>query len=121
MTDRYDVYLHDTPQKSLFQSASRMMSHGCVRVENPRTLAALLLQQSPEAIDKAIAAGSTTRRPLPTPLPIFIVYQTAVVESDGSLQFYSDPYERDEAIWQRLMRSRPVPIAQDAAAPQRKG
>jgi murein L,D-transpeptidase YcbB/YkuD len=121
MTDRYDVYLHDTPQKSLFQSASRMMSHGCVRVENPRALAALLLEQSPEAIDKAIAAGSTTRRPLPTPLPIFIVYQTAFVESDGSLQFRSDPYERDDEIWQHLTRSRQLPIAQDAAPAQRKG
>ena len=121
MTDRYDVYLHDTPLKSLFQSAARMMSHGCVRVENPRALAALLLEQGPEAIDKAIAAGATTRRPLPTPLPIFIVYQTASVESDGSLQFHSDPYERDEEIWQRLTRSRPLPVAQDTAAPQRRG
>jgi murein L,D-transpeptidase YcbB/YkuD len=121
MTDRYDVYLHDTPLKSLFQSAARMMSHGCVRVENPRTLAALLLEQSPEVIDKAIAAGSTTRRPLPTPLPILIVYQTAFVESDGSLQFRSDPYERDDEILQHLTRSRQPPLAQDAAASQRKG
>jgi len=121
MTDRYDVYLHDTPQKSLFQSASRMMSHGCVRVENPRALAALLLGQSPEAIDKAIAAGSTTRRSLPTPLAIFIVYQTAFVESDGSIQFRSDPYERDDEIWQHLTRSRQLPVAQDTAPAQRKG
>jgi len=121
MTDRYDVYLHDTPQKSLFQSAARMMSHGCVRVENPRTLAALLLEQSPEVIDKAIAAGSTTRRAVPTPLPIFIVYQTAFLESDGSIQFRSDPYERDDEIWQHLTRSRQLPIAQDAAGGQRKG
>jgi murein L,D-transpeptidase YcbB/YkuD len=121
MTDRYDVYLHDTPLKSLFHSASRLMSHGCVRVENPRTLAALLLEQSPQAIDKAIAGGSTNRRPLPTPLPIFIVYQTAVVESDGSLQFVSDPYERDDEIWQHLTRSRQLPVAQDAAISQRKG
>src|SRR6202023_4037047 len=92
-----------------------------VRVENPRALAALLLEQSPEAIDKAVAAGSTTRRALPTPLPIFIVYQTAFVESDGSLQFRSDPYERDDEIWQHLTRSRQPPVAQDAAAPQRKG
>jgi len=121
MTDRYDVYLHDTPQKSLFQSATRMMSHGCVRVENPRALAALLLELSPEVIDKGIAAGSTTRRALPTPLPIFIVYQTAFVESDGSLQFRSDPYERDDEIWQHLTRSRQLPIAQDGAGGQRKG
>jgi L,D-transpeptidase YcbB len=121
MTDRYDVYLHDTPIKSLFQSADRMMSHGCVRVENPRVLAQLVLEQSPEAIDKGISRGDTNRRPLPSPLPIFIVYQTAYVESNGSIQFRSDPYERDDEIWQHLTRSQQPPLAQDSAIGQRKG
>jgi len=121
MTDRYDVYLHDTPIKSLFQSADRMMSHGCVRVENPRVLAQLLLGQSPEAIDKGIALGYTNRRPLLSSLPIFIVYQTAYVESNGSIQFSSDPYERDDEIWQHLTRAQQPPLAQDAAGGQRKG
>ena len=57
MNDRYDVYLHDTPEKSLFQSAARMMSHGCVRVENPRALAMLLLGQPSQVIEKGIASG----------------------------------------------------------------
>jgi L,D-transpeptidase YcbB len=118
MTDRYDVYLHDTPLKSLFLSAERMMSHGCVRVENPRVLAQLLLDQSAEAIDKGIALGYTNRRGLPAPLPIFIVYQTAYVESDGSIQFRSDPYERDGEIWQHLVPSKQT-LAQDADS-QRK-
>ena len=121
MADRYDVYLHDTPIKSLFQSADRMMSHGCVRVENPRTLAELLLGQSPEAIDKGISRGYTNRRSLPSPLPIFIVYQTAYAESDGSIRFSSDPYERDDEIWQHLTRAQRSPVAQDGALGQRKG
>jgi L,D-transpeptidase YcbB len=121
MTDRYDVYLHDTPIKSLFQSADRMMSHGCVRVENPRVLAQLLLEQGPEAIDRGISVGYTNRRALPTPLPIFIVYQTVYVESDGSIQFRSDPYERDDEIWQHLTRAQQPPLAQDSAVGQRKG
>jgi murein L,D-transpeptidase YcbB/YkuD len=121
MSDRYDVYLHDTPIKSLFQSADRMMSHGCVRVENPRVLAQLLLGQSPEAIDKGISLGHTNRRALPNPLPIFIVYQTAYVESNGSIQFSSDPYERDDEIWQHLTHAQRSPVAQDAATGQRKG
>jgi murein L,D-transpeptidase YcbB/YkuD len=121
MTDRYDVYLHDTPLKSLFQSPARMMSHGCVRVENPRTLAQLLLKQGPEPIDRGIALGYTSRRALPTPVPIFIVYQTAYVESDGEIRFSSDPYERDEEIWQHLTHARQPPLAQDAAVGQRKG
>ena len=120
MTDRYDVYLHDTPTKSLFQSADRMMSHGCVRVENPRVLAGLLLEQNPQAIDKGIDVGYTHRRALASPLPIFIVYQTAYMELDGSIQFRGDPYERDEEIWQYLQRSHGS-LVQDAAAGQRKG
>jgi murein L,D-transpeptidase YcbB/YkuD len=121
MTDRYDVYLHDTPIKSLFQSADRMMSHGCVRVENPRVLAQLLLQQSPEAINKGISVGYTKRRALPNPLPIFIVYQTAYAESNGSIQFSSDPYERDDEILQHLTRAQRSPVAQDVTTGQRKG
>jgi murein L,D-transpeptidase YcbB/YkuD len=121
MSDRYDVYLHDTPTKSLFQAAARMMSHGCVRVENPRTLAALLLGQPVEAIDNGIAAGRTHQRQLPVPIPIFIVYQTAYAESDGSIQFRADPYQRDDEIWQRLTRTQQLPVAQDSSAGQRKG
>jgi L,D-transpeptidase YcbB len=115
MNDRYDVYLHDTPIKSLFQSPERMMSHGCVRVENPRVLAGLLLGQDLQTIDRGIALGHTARRPLPAPIPIFIVYQTAYLESDGSIQFRSDPYERDDEIWQYLTRWQ-RPLAQDPAA-----
>jgi L,D-transpeptidase YcbB len=121
MNDRYDVYLHDTPTKSLFQAASRMMSHGCVRVENPRTLAAMLLGAEPESIDKGIAVARTHRRGLPAAMPIFIVYQTAYVEADGSIQFRGDPYARDEEIWQHLNRAHQLPIAQDSAPGQRKG
>jgi murein L,D-transpeptidase YcbB/YkuD len=118
MTDRYDVYLHDTPEKSLFLSADRMMSHGCVRVENPRAFAQLLLNQNAEAIDKGVALGYTNRRALPSPLPVFIVYQTAYVEADGTIQFRSDPYERDDEIWQHLVSKRS--FAEDAAGDQRK-
>ena len=121
MNDRYDVYLHDTPTKSLFQSAARMMSHGCVRVENPRALAALLVGQGAEAIDKGIAAGHTNRRALLAPMPVFIVYQTAYVELDGSIQFRGDPYDRDDEIWQHLTRRMQLPMAQDFGAGQRKG
>jgi murein L,D-transpeptidase YcbB/YkuD len=121
MDNRYDVYLHDTPTKSLFQSAARMMSHGCVRVENPRTFAAMLLALPPEAIDKGIASGHTVRRALPVPMPVFIVYQTAYAESDGSVQFRADPYDRDEEVWRYLNRAKRLPVALDSGIGQRKG
>jgi murein L,D-transpeptidase YcbB/YkuD len=121
MDDRFDVYLHDTPEKWRFQAASRMMSHGCVRVENPRTLAALLLGWSPEEIDKAIGLDRTHSRALPRPLPVFIVYRTAYVESNGAIAYRGDPYQRDEEIWRRLNRLPERPVAQDAALAHRKG
>ena len=112
MDDRFDVYLHDTPEKWRFGAVDRMMSHGCVRVENPRVLASLLLDESPEKIDQSINVDRTHSSALPRPVPVFIVYRTAVVESDGSIAFRSDPYRRDEAVWAYLSRAEQVPLAQ---------
>jgi murein L,D-transpeptidase YcbB/YkuD len=74
MPNPHDVYLHDTPLKHLFNLNDRRQSHGCVRVQYPRHLAALLLQQPIEAIDNAIALGYTHRQFLANPVPIFIFY-----------------------------------------------
>jgi murein L,D-transpeptidase YcbB/YkuD len=112
MDDRFDVYLHDTPQKWRFQAADRMMSHGCVRVEHPRELASLLLGENPEEIDEAIDVGRTHSRTLPKPVPVFIVYRTAIPESDGSIAFRGDPYQRDPRVWAYLSRARELPVAQ---------
>jgi len=102
MKNRFDVYLHDTPSKSLFNRDARRFSHGCIRVEDPRKLAALLMQKSSEAIDEAIATGDTTWAALPKAVPVFVVYQTAFADADGKLQFRADIYSRDAEIWQAL-------------------
>ncbi len=112
MDDRFDVYLHDTPEKWRFGAVDRMMSHGCVRVENPRVLASLLLDENPEKIDQAIDVDRTHSRALPKPVPVFIVYRTAVVELDGSIALRGDPYHRDDAIWAYLSRAEQPPLAQ---------
>jgi murein L,D-transpeptidase YcbB/YkuD len=120
-TNRFDVYLHDTPQKALFKRDDRFESHGCVRVENPRELGALLIGEPVETIDRAIASGSTFRRMLAKPIPTFLVYHTAFVDSAGAIAFAPDVYERDEAIWQRLQRAQQVPVAQRDPAAERRG
>ncbi|HJU15242.1 MAG TPA: L,D-transpeptidase family protein [Stellaceae bacterium] len=102
MDNRYGVYLHDTPSKNLFSRDDRRISHGCIRVQNVRELAALLMQQSIDKINQAIATGSTTQVNLPEPVPVFVVYQTAFVDSDGTLQFRPDVYNRDAEIWSHL-------------------
>lgn len=102
MDNRFGVYLHDAPEKVLFSRDNRRISHGCIRVQNVRELAALLMQQPIEAIDQAIAMGGTTRSNLPAPVPVFVVYQTAFVDIDGKLQFRPDVYNRDADIWLHL-------------------
>ena len=102
MNNRFDVYLHDTPSKSLFDREDRRFSHGCIRVEDPRKLAALLMQQPSDAIDDTISAGATVRRDLPKPVSVFVVYETAFADSNDTLQFRPDIYGRDAEIWQYL-------------------
>jgi len=102
MNNRFDVYLHDTPSKHLFSRDGRRISHGCIRVENPRQLAALLMRQPVETINETIATGDTTRRVLPRPVPVFVVYETAFADADGKLQYRADSYRRDGDVWKHL-------------------
>ena len=120
MENQYDVYLHDTPLKTLFNRDNRRISHGCIRVQNPRELAALLMQQSVDTINQTIATSGTARINLPAPVPAFMVYQTAFVDTDGSLQFRPDVYNRDPEIWSYLY---PVgqPVAEREPPGRRRG
>jgi L,D-transpeptidase YcbB len=102
MHNRFDVYLHDTPSKNLFGRDDRRFSHGCIRVEDPKKLAALLMRQPMEAIDESIATGSANWRALPKPVPVFVVYETAFADGDGKVQFRADIYGRDAEIAQHL-------------------
>jgi len=102
MNNKFDVYLHDTPSKELFLRDNRRISHGCIRVENPRQLAALVMQQPVEAIDQTIATGDTNRTTVPKPVPVFVVYETAFADADGKVQFRPDIYSRDAEIRQSL-------------------
>jgi L,D-transpeptidase YcbB len=104
MPNRFDVYMHDTPDRDIFNRADRRLSHGCIRVQNPRELAALLLQQPIDTVNQEIAKGNTTRNNLPVPVPVFVVYQTAFVDTGGTLQFRPDFYDRDAGIWRQLQK-----------------
>jgi len=94
----YDVYLHDTPQKSLFQRSVRTLSHGCIRVEKPVELAELLLNDKPEwdreKITEAMNRKGELVVPLTKPLPIHVIYMTAWVD-EGGLKLLNDVYGFD--------------------------
>ncbi|TDO71479.1 murein L,D-transpeptidase YcbB/YkuD [Flavobacterium chryseum] len=97
-----NIYLHDTPAKSLFERESRAFSHGCVRVAKPRELAIELLKQDPRwtpaKIDKAMHAGKESWCTLKKKVPVYIGYFTAWVDRKGQLNFYKDVYQRDESL-----------------------
>jgi L,D-transpeptidase YcbB len=123
MPNKFDVYLHDTPDRYIFARDNRRLSHGCIRVQNPREFAAMLLDQPVDAIDAGIAKGGTTRHDLPSPVPVFVVYETAFVDTDGALQFRPDFYHRDAEIWHALQtrspRHDPVVQADSRSGPPR--
>jgi murein L,D-transpeptidase YcbB/YkuD len=119
MNNRFDVYLHDTPSRDLFSRDDRRISHGCIRVENPQKLAALLMQQPIDAIEQAIATGDTTRKRLPEPVPVFVAYETAFADVDGKLQYRTDVYGRDAEIWQQLEPKRRA--VAERKAPEQRG
>jgi murein L,D-transpeptidase YcbB/YkuD len=115
MNNRFDVYLHDTPSKNLFGRDDRRISHGCIRVEDPQKLAALLMQQSIDAIDQTISTGNTTQSAPPKPVPVFVAYETAFADGDDRLQFRADIYGRDVEIWRYLDPKRRAVADREAA------
>jgi murein L,D-transpeptidase YcbB/YkuD len=103
--NRFNVYLHDTPSKSLFARDLRIFSHGCMRVENPLDLALLLLADegwTRERIDSTLAEGRQRIVSLKTQIPVHVTYLTAWVNKDGAVNFRRDPYKRDEELSQAL-------------------
>ncbi len=95
------VYLHDTPSKYLFSRAERAFSHGCIRVENPFDFAEQLLGKdgwTQEKFQEILDGGKTQTVMLSKPLPVLLLYWTAVARRDGTVVFYNDVYERDNAI-----------------------
>lgn len=109
----YNVYMHSTPQPELFARTRRDFSHGCIRVENPVALAAWVLRDRPEwTVDRIRAAmnGDTTIQVnLTKPVPVLILYSTAVVEPDGEVRFFEDIYGHDASLIKVLANGYPYP------------
>ena len=112
--NRFDVYLHDTPGRSLFARPVRTASHGCVRVERADDLAVHVLAGSPggwtqQRLAEAIDAGDSPRIALARPVPVYILYWTAFVGPDGVVHFRDDVYGRDRRLAAMLGRAHVAP------------
>jgi len=104
----YDIYLHDTPAKSLFGESSRAFSHGCIRVENPTKLAEFLLKDNKgwdaAKIKTAMNAGKEQYVTLKKKVPVYIAYFTAFTDRNNRLNFRKDIYSRDEPLAGMLLK-----------------
>lgn len=98
----YDIYLHDTPAKSLFGESSRAFSHGCIRISEPQRFAEYLLRNDPswnkQKIVAAMNSGKEQYVTLKQTVPVFIAYFTAWVDREGRLNFRDDVYGRDKRL-----------------------
>ena len=97
----HNVYLHDTPARTLFNEADRAFSHGCVRLERPAELAELLLADQgwpAQRIQSAIETGKETIINLEKPIPVYISYITAFLGADGLMHYRRDVYGRDKKL-----------------------
>lgn len=130
--NKYNIYLHDTPQKHLFDHETRAYSHGCIRLQQPFDFAyALLARQEadPEgAFHRILNTGRETKVNLEVKVPVHIIYRTAVTEPKGHTNYRADVYGRDARIWDALeragvslpgVRGKPAPNAGGPSCPTR--
>lgn len=107
------IYLHDTPSRSLFENPRRDYSHGCVRLSDPAALARFVLRDQPawtaDRIAKAMDADAPQNVTLVTPIPVLIVYGTAVARESGEVFFYGDIYGHDRTLNRLLTKGYPYP------------
>lgn len=102
MPNSYGIYLHDTPDRHLFDRPARAFSSGCIRLEQPLELAQYLLAGSEQwnyaALETVIERGKPFWVNLPEPVPIYFSYWTAWVDQAGVLQLREDIYHRDRRL-----------------------
>jgi len=113
MPNAHSVYLHSTPQQSLFARDRRAYSSGCIRVAQPVDLAEYVLQDQEgwdrARIEEAMTAGRPTRIILDQPRWVLLFYGTALAYLTGEIYFYEDIYGHDEELKRALARGYPYP------------
>lgn len=106
--NKYNIYLHDTPAKNLFERETRAFSHGCIRLHQPFEFAYTLLAKQtsdPKGVFHSyLDTGRESVVPLETHVPVHIVYRTAFAVPKGGMEYRRDVYGRDAKIWAALQK-----------------
>lgn len=107
--NKYDIYLHDTPSKSLFNHDTRAFSHGCIRLADPFDFAyALLSRQTDDPkglFHSTLNTGRETRVNIEPAVSVHLIYRTAFTGEKGRMEYRRDVYGRDARIWDALERA----------------
>lgn len=94
----HDIYMHDTPTRELFEEDVRAFSHGCVRVQNPREFASVLLGWDAAEVEKHIKTPRSETVRLKEKIPVYLTYFTAWPDETGKIRYFDDIYGRDRAM-----------------------
>ena len=102
----FDIYLHDTPHKNSFEQKNRALSHGCIRVAKPDSLAQYILRGQEEWTHEKIAAAMNSSKEqtvkVKKPVPVSITYSTSWIDEKGKVNFRKDIYGYDKKTAARM-------------------
>ncbi|TGV22306.1 murein L,D-transpeptidase [Mesorhizobium sp. M4B.F.Ca.ET.143.01.1.1] len=99
--NKHAIYMHDTPQKSFFERDMRALSHGCVRLQDPRGMAAAVLGTSVDYVTEKLKHGHSNEKVTRT-IPVYVAYFTAWPDLAGNVEYFDDVYDRDTRLMQAL-------------------
>jgi murein L,D-transpeptidase YcbB/YkuD len=99
--NKHAIYMHDTPQKSFFKQDMRALSHGCVRLQDPRGMAAAVLGTSVDYVAEKLKHGHSTED-VTRKIPVYVAYFTAWPDMSGKVEYFNDVYDRDTRLKQAL-------------------
>lgn len=99
--NKHAIYMHDTPEKHLFERSVRAYSHGCIRLQRPREMAAALLGKDEAYVDSKIAGGHSAEG-VGGNIPVYVSYFTAWPDESGKVNYFADVYGRDERLTKAL-------------------
>jgi murein L,D-transpeptidase YcbB/YkuD len=99
--NKHAIYMHDTPQKAFFKRDMRALSHGCVRLQDPRGMAAAVLDTSIDHVVDRLKKGHSTENVNRT-IPVYVAYFTAWPDTAGKVEYFADVYDRDSHLRQAL-------------------
>lgn len=105
--NKHAIYMHDTPQKSFFERDNRALSHGCVRLQDPRGMAAAVLGKSVDYVAQKLKQGHSMEK-VTRKIPVYVAYFTAWPDMSGKVEYFGDVYDRDARLRQAISATEAV-------------